>query len=79
MQIFLCLLKKTYTFLLRMNASAAGSLVLKKGIVRPNLMLLIDEQVECRKEFLEKDIVARSAPEAEGVPPCLVVSEGKWW
>ena len=36
----------------------------------------IDEQVECRKEFLEKDIVARSAPEAEGVPPCLVVSEG---
>lgn len=36
----------------------------------------IDEQIECRKGFLEKDIVAGSAPGAEGVPPCLVASEG---
>lgn len=36
----------------------------------------IDKQIEARKEILEKEIVTRSAPGAEGVPPCPVASNG---
>ena len=36
----------------------------------------IDDQVECRKDFLKEKVVAGSAPGEEGVPPCLVASKG---